>query len=101
MKASGYILGSIVNKLEEISKVEDLSKLEEVVQEFEKLVSKYSDDIDLKNYYVKLEKIYKKKEINELESLITELKNEAHWRQIKGASGSTLPYGDYRRLKKL
>lgn len=101
MKASGYTLDYIAKRLELIAKSKDFAELKKEVEGLKNLVSKYPEDKEIEDYYTKLEEICKKKEISELKNLTKKIRNEARWRQIGSASGSSLPYKDYRRLEKL
>lgn len=101
MRVSGYTLEEIAKKMEKIMDSQEFSKLEEVVEELRKLARKYSDDKELERYQKRIKEICKEKNIKKLGELIREIKNEAHWRQVGSASGTSLPYKDYRRLEKL
>ncbi|RKY67622.1 MAG: hypothetical protein DRQ24_12615 [Candidatus Latescibacterota bacterium] len=101
MRVSGYTLEEMAKKMEKIMDSQEFSKLEEVVEELRKLARKYSDDKELEIYQKRIKEICKEKNIKKLGELIIEIKNEAHWRQVGSASGTSLPYKDYRRLEKL
>ena len=112
VKASAYTLEEIANKLNEafgmfIDEEEAYGEtIKGVKEELEKLVNKYPEDNELRDYfkafedfYEKREELDRKKEKERLIWLESEINHIVHWRKLGMSAGRVLPFRDFRSMR--
>lgn len=126
-EASGYLLGDIEEilnsarknlkehlsigsfKIKGREKAEEYKKeLSNCMEKLEEIVASYPDDSEINSFYNKFSSFYvdqREKESygeddrKKLDKLIEDIREIAQWRKMEHASGESLPFGDYRRMR--